>query len=89
MMRERGVSGDPRDYVVLDGSTLTTCRAEYRVKSNATGDPVDVRNVEGDGFIRLGADRPPPELLHRRRLAEVLGQETARRFWRYGRRTPS
>ena len=89
MMREQGVSGDPRDYAILDGSILTTCRAEYRVKSNATGDPVDVRNVDGDGFIRLGEDRQPPALLHRRQLAEHLGQETARRFWRFSRRTTS
>lgn len=84
-MRERGLlEHDPRDFLLIDGSELTTYYGTYRVKSNLDGREVDPTNVEGDGEIEADAK---PKLIHRARAWTVLGPEVARRFWRFGRRT--
>lgn len=81
-MAEEGATGDPRDYVILEGSTLTTHLRRYVLSSRLDGREVDVTNVEGDGEV---PEAPTSRLVHRGVLWRYLGP-AAREFWRQGRR---
>lgn len=82
-MDEDGLTGDPRDYAILDGTgTLYTHLKEYQVELKGTDKAVDPRVEDG----ALDPSRPRT-VLHRRKLWEYLGHQVAKRFWYAGRRT--
>lgn len=83
-MKEDGIEGDVRDFVVLSGGHLITHLKQFEIVSNATGQVVDPTNVDGDGAIRPRLER---EVIHRRNLWKIIGSDQAKQFWRFGRRT--
>jgi hypothetical protein len=83
-LAEEKIKGDARDYALIDGSVLVTSFGRYTITSNLNDEPVDVRNVEGDGAIDPNLERT---VVHRRNLYKFIGPEGARKFWRFGRRT--
>lgn len=83
-MKEDGISGDVRDYVLMAGSEITTIHASYTATSKLDGREVDPSNIAGDGDIDPHLER---KVIHRSNLWKYIGQSEARNFWKFGRRT--
>jgi hypothetical protein len=74
VMRERGTSGNSRDFVLFftDGTILD----RRGISSRYTGEISSVHKSGGPAKVRL---------VHRSNLWDYVGLEFARSFWKHGR----